>query len=123
VEGVLSRVPELSRLDFPETSDPIVAGVATYGACAVTLHPELASSPEELSYVAFGEISVAILSAYLHHAFVARGGSSEELAAYLQSQEMEALGYEIQVNEELREYVSGECGPVFVALIEGSQPG
>lgn len=118
LEGVLERAPTLAEVDFPPTDDRILAAIAAYGACSLPLHPELVETREEKVFVAMGEISVVIVSAFLRHESLAAGRSDEEMAAYLASEAMNQLSYDIQVEEEPRNYVMAQCGPMFEAILE-----
>ena len=44
------------------------------------------------------------------------GELDQQLAIELNSERMNQLSYDIQVNEEQRNYVAAECGPMFTAL-------
>lgn len=117
-DGVLERTPDLPEVGLPPTDEPILAAIAAYGACSLPLHPELVETREEKVFVAMGEISVAIVSAFLRHRYLAAGGSDEEMAAYLASEAMNQLSYDIQVEEAKRDYVVAQCGPMFEAIFE-----
>lgn len=117
-EGVLERAPDLAEIEFPPTEDPILAAIASYGACSLPLHPELVEAREEKVFVAMGEIAVVIVSAFLRHQALADGASDAEMAVYLASEEMNQVSYDIQVEEELRNYVLAQCGPMFEAILE-----
>lgn len=117
-DGVLARTPDLPEVGLPPTEEPILAAIAAYGACSLPLHPELVDTREEKVFVAMGEISVVIVSAFLRHRYLAAGGSDEEMAAYLASEAMNQLSYDIQVEEAKRDYVVARCGPMFEAIFE-----
>lgn len=118
LEGVLERVPELSEIEFPPTAEPPLAAVARLGACSLPLDPARYDTDDRKFTVAAAEVSVAIVSAFLRHRLLAAGTTDEQMAAYLASDEMNQLSYDVQTDEELSAYVWEECGPVFAALLE-----
>lgn len=117
-EGVLERVPQLAEIEFPPTAEEPLAAVARYGACSLPLDPARYQTADQKFTVAAAEVSVAIVSAFLRDRFLASGGSDEQMTAYLASDEMNQLSYDVQTDEELSVYVWKECGPVFAALLE-----
>lgn len=117
LRGVLARALDLAEVDFPPTEDEILSAIVSYGACSLPLHPELVETREEKVFVAMGEIAVVIVSAFLRHQSLAAGRSDEEMAAYLASEAMNQLSYDVQVEEGLRNYVVAQCGPMFEAIL------
>jgi hypothetical protein len=119
-EGLLKAAPNYDQdlLVLPRSGEPIIDAIAAYGVCSLPLHPELATSPREQFYVRFGEVSTIIVSAALRDAFLHQGGTDEILRQKLASDEMNALSYEIQQSEALRNHVNEACGPFLGSLSE-----
>lgn len=118
LEGVLQHAPELTGVEFPPTAQEPLSAVARFGACSLPLDPARYETDDQKFTVAVAEVSVAIVSAFLRDRLLASGVTDEEMAAYLSSDEMNQLSYAIQTDEDLRDSVWEECGPVFVALLQ-----
>ena len=116
LEGLVGNAPELAKIALPEFDDRIISALAIYGACSIPLRADLVNTASEKSVVVLGEMSVAIISAFLTHQYLASGGTEEELAEALSSTEMDRLFYEIQSIDDTRNYIATECGPAFEAL-------
>jgi hypothetical protein len=118
VETVVARAPVFERFRLPATDERFMRTIAAYGVCSLPLHEELAADDRERFYVAFGEIAVIVLSAYLRDAYLAEGGTDEALKTYLTSEEMEKLAYDVQADEGLRAYVNEQCGEPLGAVVQ-----
>ena len=116
LKGIVENAPALAKIDLPEFDNRIISTIAVYGVCSMPLEADLVDTAEEKSVVVLGEMSVAIISAYLRYQYLARGGTETDLADALRSEEMNRLFYEIQSTEDTRNYIAMECGPTFQAL-------
>lgn len=116
LEGLIDNAPELAKIEMPEFDDRVITALAVYGACSIPLRPDLVNTASEKSVVVLGQMSVAIISAFLTHQHLASGGTEKELAETLSNSEMDRLFYEIQSIEDTRNYIAMECGPTFEAL-------
>lgn len=113
VEGVLGVAPVFEGLEVPRTGAPIVDAIAAFGTCSLPLHFELAADDGERLYVAVGEVAVVVISAYLRTAFLRQGGSDEDLARLLDTEEFSEFSTKVQQEEELRARVNSACaGPL-----------
>lgn len=116
LKGVVENAPTLAKIELPKFNSRIISAIAIYGMCSMPLDPDLVDTAEEKSVVVLGEITVTIISAYLRHQYLARGGTEEALAESLSSESMNRLFYEIQSVEDTRNYIATECSPTFEAL-------
>ena len=116
LDGIFARAPELARIERPDFGDPLVKAIADYGFCTLPLHPELVSSQDEKLTVVLGEYGVVLVSSFLRDRFLAAGGTDADLEQLLNTDAMNQLSYDIQVDADLRQYVATECGPMFQDL-------
>lgn len=113
VDGVLSAVPTFEGLEIPPTGSKIVDAIASFGTCSLPLHFELAADDGERLYVALGEVTVILVSAFLRHEYLRQGGSDEDLARLLNTEEFAAFSLQVQQEEDLRASVNSACaGPL-----------
>jgi len=119
LDGVLQRAPALSEVPFPDAGNPIVKGLMRYGVCSLPLHPELVETREEKLAIAVLEAWVGVVSMFLRDRFLKGGGTDKDLALALNSEKINQVSYDIQVDEKRRNYVMTECEPMFEALWSG----
>ena len=117
VDGLLSSVPSFEGLAVPRTGSEIVDAIAAFGTCSLPLHFELAADDGERFYVAIGEVAVVVVSAFLRHAYLAKGGTDEDLARLLNTEEFAQFSLKVQQEEDLRTLVNSACaGPLGMLL-------
>ncbi|MEM1245791.1 MAG: hypothetical protein AAGK22_05440 [Acidobacteriota bacterium] len=118
LEGLRERSPTFPELEIPTVGDPIVGLVATFGVCSLGVYEELAATPRERFYVKLVEVSVGVISAYLRTEALAAGATDDSLREALTSVEWQALSERLVEDEEARNHVNQQCGPVMSALLE-----
>ena len=113
VDGVLDAAPSFEGLDLPRTGSRVVDAIAAFGTCSLPLHFELAADDGERLYVAIGEVAVVVISAFLRHGYLSQGGSDEDLARLLNTEEFAAFSLKVQQDPDLRAKVNSACaGPL-----------
>jgi hypothetical protein len=117
VDALIENAPVFTDIALPATDNRHARAMAAYGICSVTLHPELAKDSEERFFVAFGIVTVVIVSAFLRDGHLAIGGTDETLKKYLTSKALEKVGFEVQKDQELRDKISMQCGPILAGLL------
>lgn len=117
LETVLASVPSFEGLELPKTGSEIVDAIAAFGTCSLPLHFELAADDAERLYVAIGEVAVIVQSAFLRHAYLARGGSDGDLARFLNTEEFALFSLRVQQDPDLRAAVSMACAEPLGALM------
>jgi hypothetical protein len=117
-DAVVAGAPGFESIELPVTDERFERSIAAYGVCSLPLHQELAADDRERFYVAFGEIAVIVISAFLRDAYLAEGGTDEALKLYLTSEQMEELSYEVQADEGLRTHVNERCAEPLGVLMQ-----
>ena len=110
-------LPDSKGIELPPTENRYLKAFAAYGLCTLPLHQELAVNAQEKFYVAFGEVAVVMITAYLRSGYLAEGGTEEALKAYLTQEEFVQMGDDIQLKEERRAHVNERCAPALQALL------
>jgi len=118
-KGVLARAPKLAMLKLPTAKQPHLDAMARYQVCSfiLMLQYEGMEQTDKRVVGAIGLSGVTMLVLSLRDPFIAAGGKTPQIEAFLTSAPMEAVTDRLQRDVKLLEAVQTECGPVVGALM------
>lgn len=115
--AILSDAPRFLEATAPTLPSPLGQAIAAYGACGVSLYPELARDQQEKFFMVGGEFSVFLISGFLRHHYLQQGGTDEALRMELTSPAMEQYSKQVQADQNLIGQVLETCQPFFLKVI------
>jgi hypothetical protein len=121
--GVLELKPVFTELELPQAGQPHLDAIAAFGACNLFLESVYGNAQpregilDERVTAATMSVGIALTSAYLRHHYLSAGGNDEDFDAFLASEAMNAVSYDIQTSLDLLQHVMARCSPSLGELI------
>lgn len=120
VGGVADRTPVFDGVTLPRTNDFHLAAMAHYQLCSLVLlrQYEADGDAQARATAALGLTAVTVVTLALRASFLAAGGSSEQVEAFLTSEDMEREAARIQQNASRLRHIEERCAPVVGELLK-----